>query len=72
MGEELSEGAMHRGRDRAVAHLELARGARRRPGHPHASGEASQLLPVLGQGVGLELVKDLQPVLDRSEVLVVS
>ena len=66
--EELTERAMHRRRDRTVPRLELSRRARRRPLHADASRDASELLRILGQGMGLELVQDLQPVLDGSEV----
>src|SRR5262249_26940961 len=72
VAEELAERTMHRRRDRAVARLELARGARRRAGHAHAPGEPSELARVLRQRVRLQLVENLQPVLDGSQVLVVA
>src|SRR5262245_12887318 len=72
LAEELAEGAVHGRRDRPVARLEFPRSARRRAGYAHAPGEAAELRRLLGQGVGLQLVKDLQPVLDCAQVLVVA
>src|SRR5262249_26379834 len=72
LAEELAEGSVYRPRDRPMARLKFSRGARRRSGHAHAPGEAPELGRVLGQGVGLKLVEDLQAVLDRAQVLVVA
>ena len=42
-------------------------GGVRRQRDPHPTGEQAQRVRRLGQGVGLELVEDLQPVLDVPE-----
>ena len=53
---------------RAVAAPELARRARGRRADAYPPGESAELALLGGQGVRLELVQDLQPVLDRAQV----
>src|SRR5262249_29410468 len=68
LGKESAEGAMDRGRDRAMAPLEVSRYAAGRALQADPSRQAGQLVRIVGQRVGLELVEDLQAMLDRAQV----
>src|SRR5262245_44974920 len=63
--EELPERPMDGSGDRPVLRLELADRARRQPLEAGAARQAPERLRIIRQRVGLQLVEDLEPVLDR-------
>ena len=68
LAEELAERAVDVAGDGAMLGREAARGDARRGVDADAAREPAELERIVRQGVSLELVQDLQPVLDRAQM----
>src|SRR5262249_11402477 len=65
---ELAKGLVYAARHAAMRREESLTGRGGRRSHAHSSAQQAELDRILRQHVDLELVKDLQPMLDRAQV----